>query len=334
MVSRQQSSSTRRWRFLLRYVLGVAIIVAAVSAIDTHSLGQSLTSVSIPVVLAAFAVNSLASIVLPAMVTHQSNPQNHLSHPQLIRVNLAVRFYSLFLPRGAATGVRWWRYRNGSGSREAVALVVFERLMQVVAAGSVTVLAVMIDLSNMRPGAGTIAAVMAVVVIAALVGVSVFLFPVGASLRRLLVQHVGHAEVGEAGGGVMSGYRSIGQRRVARVVALSFGSQLLLALPAWLVSNELGLPIGFVAVLWMRSTMDLLTLIPITVAGLGIREVGYVAFMGLYGIPRYEALAFSLVLLAIQILIGAVGGFSEAQRWLTGRAAFRESMRSDESSGG
>ncbi|MGA9595800.1 MAG: lysylphosphatidylglycerol synthase transmembrane domain-containing protein, partial [Acidimicrobiia bacterium] len=319
------SPSRRRWRYLVRLAIGIAIVVVVINAIDTASLRRSLAGVSILIVLAAFVINTAASIVLPAVVTHQSNPQNHLTLIELIRVNLAVRFYSLFLPRGAATGVRWWRYRSGSRGRDAVALVVFERLMQIVAAGSVTVVAVLADLSRMHSGAGTIALVMAFVVVAAMAGISVFIFPVGAPLRRLLVRFVGRVDqTGDTGAGVISGYRAIGPRRVARIVSLSFASQLLLAIPAWMISAELGLGVGLVGVMWMRSTMDLLTLIPITVAGLGIREVGYVAFMGLYGVSRYEALAFSLVLLGIQILIGVTGGLSEAQRWLIAREGTKQ----------
>jgi hypothetical protein len=65
---------------------------------------------------------------------------------------------------------------------------------------------------------------------------------------------------------------------------------------------------------WIRSIVFVITLIPISIAGMGVRELGFVELLTLYDTPRPDALAFALLLFSIQLLIGAVGGCLELAR--------------------
>jgi hypothetical protein len=53
-------------------------------------------------------------------------------------------------------------------------------------------------------------------------------------------------------------------------------------------------------------------LLPITLAGIGIREVSLVGFGALVGIPSTVAIAWSFVILAGTIVVAALGGLIEA----------------------
>lgn len=57
----------------------------------------------------------------------------------------------------------------------------------------------------------------------------------------------------------------------------------------------------------------LLTAVPISISGWGVREGAMVACLGLVGIPQEKALSISLLLGAISVIVGVVGGVI----WLT-----------------
>jgi glycosyltransferase 2 family protein len=57
----------------------------------------------------------------------------------------------------------------------------------------------------------------------------------------------------------------------------------------------------------------LLTAVPISISGWGVREGAMVACLGLAGVPSEKALSISLLLGAISVIIGVAGGVI----WLT-----------------
>ncbi len=52
----------------------------------------------------------------------------------------------------------------------------------------------------------------------------------------------------------------------------------------------------------------LLTMLPVSLSGLGIREGGFVYFLGLYGVPSAQAVMLSLSFFAVQVAASLVGG--------------------------
>jgi uncharacterized membrane protein YbhN (UPF0104 family) len=52
----------------------------------------------------------------------------------------------------------------------------------------------------------------------------------------------------------------------------------------------------------------LLTAVPISISGWGVREGAMVACLGLAGVPSEQALSVSLLLGAISVILGLVGG--------------------------
>ena len=52
----------------------------------------------------------------------------------------------------------------------------------------------------------------------------------------------------------------------------------------------------------------LLTMIPVSLSGIGVREGGFVYFLGLYGVPAAQAMMLSLAFFAVQVAASLVGG--------------------------
>jgi uncharacterized membrane protein YbhN (UPF0104 family) len=275
-------------------------------------------------VAASALLNILATIVLPALITRLTildRERPDLSLAELVRINFILRFYSLVLPNGATLALRWQRYRRGGGSGEAFALVVFEKLVMffVYVLGAAVFLA--LDLRRVGPHGGiTLAAVSLLAV-----GWTGLLFPfflpglarptqalasrVGRMLPRLLRKRV------QVVCDSVIDFHRLPQRRVGYIWIVSFTSYVLFVLSAFVLERGMGLGLGLLAIAWMRPLVFVLTLIPLTVAGLGVREVSYVTFMGFYGIDSTTALGFGLLLFGIQVGMGLIGAALElAQR--------------------
>ncbi len=85
----------------------------------------------------------------------------------------------------------------------------------------------------------------------------------------------------------------------------------------YLISVAMGLNLSFVSIGWVRSTVILVTLIPVSISGIGLREGAMVLLLSLYNIQANDALAYSFVIFSVTVLgIGIIGGLFEATRLL------------------
>ena len=66
--------------------------------------------------------------------------------------------------------------------------------------------------------------------------------------------------------------------------------------------------IPFLDLVVICSLVTLLTLIPLSFIGLGLREGGFVYFLGLQGVPQVQALSLSLLVFGSTLLLSVVGG--------------------------
>jgi uncharacterized membrane protein YbhN (UPF0104 family) len=95
---------------------------------------------------------------------------------------------------------------------------------------------------------------------------------------------------------------------LAGSTALSVVVQLAGIVQVWLIAKGLGLvlPLGYVAV--VVPLVSLLTLVPISVSGMGLREMGMVVLLGPAGVTSATAVTLSLLWFASCAAISLVGG--------------------------
>jgi hypothetical protein len=88
-----------------------------------------------------------------------------------------------------------------------------------------------------------------------------------------------------------------------------------------MLAQALDLETGLVSMGWIRSCILIPTILPVTVAGLGLREGASILLLGLFGVSEDRALAFGLLIFAVTALaVGMVGGLLESWRWLAPRS--------------
>jgi hypothetical protein len=209
-------------------------------------------------------------------------------------------FFNQLLPTSVGgDGVRAFRlHRAGAPLGTAFRGVLIERVFGLLACVALSVLAVP-AMSWAAPEALATHAV-AVIVVAGIVGTWVLLSAPRWALR-LLPERIGR-EVRLLSEGISD------PRYARHAMLVSVGMQLAVAASVACLSKGLGLSINplFVAILFQPVT--LLTLVPVSLAGWGLREGALVATLGAVGVSGAEALPLSLAFGAILLLISLPGG--------------------------
>lgn len=95
---------------------------------------------------------------------------------------------------------------------------------------------------------------------------------------------------------------------VVRVMAISFLFQFLLIVAVYLMALSLHAPVHW---LYFGAFVPLITLmeaVPVSVYGIGIRDMGYVFFFGMAGMSDVQTRSLALLFLAVTFVYSLIGG--------------------------
>lgn len=96
------------------------------------------------------------------------------------------------------------------------------------------------------------------------------------------------------------------------VVIISLLNQLIIILENFLICRSLHMDIAFVNMMYIIPLTFLATLLPITIAGIGIREGAFIFFLTRYNYTVENAIAFSLIGYLLVLIMGFSGGIVNA----------------------
>jgi len=232
-----------------------------------------------------------------------------ISRRTLYRVLLSVQFYAVFLPGAlAGGGATWMKYvQYGADKGAAAAAIVVNRglgLLMLVTIGS---LALLLD-----PQVGALPRFVALGLMCASVACLVLVWipwkprilgPVagsrrfGALLDRLL------------------GFKRLPARDRAIVMMSMIAQELGNAAAMWIFALAVGVPVDYLSVVWMRAALQMALMLPVSFAGLGIREASLVGLGTLVGVQAADAMAWSFTILAGTLSVALVGGIMESGAW-------------------
>jgi len=322
--SRDEPGVHRRrlhWKRVLRVLIGVAVLVLIFSEIPLANVLEVLREVQPLPALAAAVLTFIMYAATADRLTRLCQAHGHdWSTWQIFQINLATRFYGLFLPGGNFTGIAI-RFYKLSGDRSkyigtAVALF-YDRIAATVALCALGATFWLME----RPSDSwqALAAILVVMLVMALALVVLFAKSPGPAVSWL------RRSVGRLGGvklhtlrQAVRESRNLSPGQTAVVYMLSLSAHLLGVLSWYCMCRALNLDLSLVTIGWVRSAMILATMIPISVSGLGLREGAALLLLTTYGVSQEGALAFSLLVFAITtLMIGLVGGLIEGRRMLS-----------------
>lgn len=310
-------------RLLARIAVATIVLVLLASRVDLAAVREALVATSQRDVALATAWSFAALFViawrLRSLLTAQGVPARV---GQMFAINLSAFFYNLFLPVGGVgvAALRLQKISHGTTGRLTVAVtaIVCDRLSAVAALGLVGLVCWSFD-AHAKPAGGLLVLLAGLSTSAALVAPRI----VPRRLRRFVRElHArGHGtwwspaltRVRHALGSVA--------RLSPGALARIFGISILAQIPGILVfvalADGLGLSVSALSLGWVRSVVTVLTLLPISIGGVGVREGALVFTLRSLGVPAHDALALSILVFATTILApGLAGGGVEAAHLL------------------
>jgi glycosyltransferase 2 family protein len=243
----------------------------------------------------------------------------------ILRINMISTFYQLFLAGSLSGGIARFYMLGNPDSRysSAFACIVFSRLVE-----NITLLVTGLicwwfggALLGYRIG------LLFLAMLLAFLSLYLLLFsrlPFLARLRLLAASLIERLPVslGARLGGLSEQFRLAGEfpaRSQAYVFAISFVRQAIGIFGFLCLARSILMPIGYLELGWVRSFVQLLSQIPISFAGLGVREGTLLGLLPLYGVSAPAAVALSFLLLARTLFLGILGGLVEARYRLVWR---------------
>jgi glycosyltransferase 2 family protein len=288
----------------LRLLVSVVLLTWLAWRMDWAQLGQAFARLQLAPWLAAVGLYILTQVVSAVRWRQLARPLG-FDGPlaRFVRFYFVGMYFNLFLPTSVGGDVvRAWYLDGGSGRRLAAFLGVFvDRFSGLLVLLGLACLATAFCPAGVPPWVP--ASVWATGACAA----------AGLALMPLVARWTGRFERAR---GLLAGAQSYlaRPRLLASTTALSVVVQAANVVVVWLVGRALGAPIppGYYWVLVPMVT--LLTLFPVSLNGMGVREGGMILFLGPLGVP--EATAVSLAFL--WFLVFTVASLCGAGVYLSG----------------
>jgi uncharacterized membrane protein YbhN (UPF0104 family) len=305
----------RGWRTFLRWALTAGLLALLFAFVDVGRAFQAVAGADPAMLAGGLTLNFFGTILLPALITRLalSAQKRKMGIWRLTEINLANRFYVLVLPRAASVAIRWRRYGEGTFSAEALALMMFERGVQLAALLVLSLGALWFDQGALGEWAAPLTLTVAAGAVATLALLLPFVSKSTERQLRKLLARTGrwtpafiHRRL-ERLVGAAAVFRGLPYGSALAIVGWSLIAMFCFFASAWFAAHAIGLEISLVSLVWIRSLVFLMTLVPVTIGGIGVRELGFVGLLGLIGIPGPAALAFSAVNFSFQV-VQAVGG--------------------------
>lgn len=316
---------TRRRQILsstLRFGVAAGLIGWLLKSIPISRVASAIVSASLGFLLLALGTVAL-SMYLEALRTRIiARAQGiAITTSQMLAIDLCASFYALFLPWGTLSrgAIRIYRLAKFGANTSTAAVVIFRDRLESTAVMGVFGLGFFAYASPSYAGSAAIIMVSAVIVtfIVYLIvftpikvpGVVVWGWIPGVRKFEHLRESIGRAST-------MSILIQL------ELFAYSLVMHLFIVLTFYFVAKSLELDILLVTMGWVRSAVTLITMLPVTIGGIGLRETAMLFFLTPSGVQEAQAVALAFLIFIFVLLIpGLFGGLLEACRVLLNRTA-------------
>ena len=305
-----------------KIIFSAALLGYCLTLVDLTELPKILSNCEIHLVAIAFVFTLLGTICAKAAIVWILLPKsNQVTFWSLTLLNLALRFYTMILPKAIVAGIRWNKYRKLSDAQTSLVILSFETLVALFTATICALAFMYAEDTLVVPPHLKIVTLLLLTAFVAIAGL-LFLFPNSKTLS-LIQDTLNKFRASRFVGKMVEKWRSsvvelkLQQRSTLYPVFLiSLLGHLTFVLGGYILFQALGTDVSFTAVAWIRSAVFVLVSVPISFAGIGIRELGFIYLFGMYGIDSNEILVYAILALFVQASIAALGFVVEVKNWL------------------
>ncbi len=289
-----------------KIVISAALLYLALRKVDLADLASRITVTSLGWIALAIAV-TFAQIFAGVLRWREISAESGapLQTAQAMRYNVIGTFFNQTLPSSiGGDAVRLWLVaRAGAGWRAATYSIFVDRAIGLIALAVIIVASLPWSYHLINDVKGRSALLL--VDFAALAGGIGFLI-LGALpwlwLRRWWATHHIHACA------VIANRVLFSRTRGPTVAALSLLVHVLTVVIAWCVVRSIAAPVGFGETFQIIPPVMLITMLPISIAGWGVREATMGLAFGFAGLMANEGVNVSLLFGAVSFIVGAFGG--------------------------
>jgi glycosyltransferase 2 family protein len=313
----------RTCSWTLRLVLTGAILYYIFVQVALTNVVRSIASARLSYLALAVALTVAARYVAAIQMKFVTDRQGlRLSVQQIVEVNQAVKFYGLFLPGVLSGGLRWYRF-SGQGSQwpQALASITFNRMLDTITLVALGLLFWMIDLPK---GTALLIGTVLAALLAGLLTVHALALHEQAALRwinrlglagRCLLPASAQGRLGRMFESTAQSYR-VCRGLAAPVASCALVGHLLGIVIFNYFALSLGITLSLFQIGWIRSVVAVLSMLPISISGLGVREGSLILLLEPYGVAAHDAVALSLLFFAHSVVSGVMGGLFELKNSL------------------
>jgi glycosyltransferase 2 family protein len=279
---------------VLKLVIGLGVLGYVLTTLDVGVLRTLAQRASVPHLLAIIAVALAGHVVGALRFKLLADPVVRLPLLEHVRQYFVGAYFSMFLPSSmGGDGVRVLLLKNrGVPASAAASLVFTERALGAI---SLVLVAAGAALASTLPRELTLLLVLAAAGTIPGLLVARYVSQKVTPKNELLRQAVEAARAALAHG------------RLLPALGMSIVYQVATIYVTVVVDQALGLGVEVAMVLALAPLIWFVTLLPISVGGLGVREAGFVLVFAWGGVDRERALLLSLGTYAGLALIGLVG---------------------------
>lgn len=303
------------FKLLISGILAIYLTVR----VDWQIIYQSFTNVSIwlyilSVILTLISVYCLAwkynLLIRNTAIEH--------STPLLAKIQLISQFYALFIPSALGpAAVRWYKVtKNQSGRALFLASTIFERSTFIFT----LLLFGMIPLFFYPSNQGIADLRNRIFPFVILIfGIIIFIFSyfMSIQIQKHLKSHIlkllptkWHNKFSTILNYNFS-LKDPGPSLFIKIFFLSFLWQTFFLFRLYFLFQAARIPLTIVEVAWMGSLVLLLQIIPVSFAGIGVREGAYAYLFTLFALPREQGVLIGILFFTQMVLIAAIGGILE-----------------------
>jgi len=304
---------------LAKAAFGVGIVAYLLTRYDIAEVSRQLgTADPLQFLLAwVYAVAALFCFALMTRIGMRPLGMT-LTTGQIFKIQFQLKFYSLFMPGASNLLVKWYKFaRPAKQPAQALIIMGLTRLVHTISLLLLTSIGIWNDALFPWPTLQWVALASAVAFSGGLA------FMVSEPGRRTATWLAEVAWVHRYAPAIfasrwrklwhiLSQLQGLSLGEITLLMTLAIGGNFLATLQHLAIGQAVGLDLSVWVYAWLRGIILIAAIIPVSVSGLGIREVGVVGVLIFYAVPEELALAYSLLYFGGFVLgNGVIGGILE-----------------------
>ena len=306
-------------RIALQLTFTIVVLILLFKSINLSTLTQILGSIKIWPLLFSLLITFLMRFLWAYQISITQAPMDmHFSVYAIFRIQMIATFYSLVLPGDLlAGGVSWYKLsRPGRKYVEAGALLIFFRLVQI---SCLVFIGLIVALWDPQIGSPEFRTLIIIGLLSIIIMWILFFSNQVIRILDFIVSRVNwdssfltslYDNVEKLLNTILR-FRTLGINRLIFVFGLSLIAQSLGLVYFFSLARAVDIQLPFFVIGWISTFVTIIQMIPISIAGLGIREASYAVLLSDYGISPEQAISFSITIFAVFVIVGLLGGIFE-----------------------